>query len=178
MKGRRESIAIAAIIVLAILVTGIATYDLLSPHNGQGQQGTTQALSAQPVVDVILPSLFRQQGSNSQNAPLNVTSGQNVTLEVDVYTTVSLNLKMQYAAFLLPSGYNGSTSSQGNPSIMSATFNPQTLNINGGAKGISTLRLSIPPTALLGEYSAVISAINVNNSTQTWGDIFQIFVTA
>lgn len=177
MKRRFESMAIAAVIVLAIVVTGVASYDLLSPRTTQPQQSTTYSFVEQPVVDLIIPTLFKQQGSDSSNVPLNVTRGENVTLSIDIYATVNLTITMNYSIYLL-SAPSGSSAAPGtNSTTVLASFNPQSLTVDTRAKGVVTMYLRVLSETPMGDYTAVVSAVNVNNSTQSWGDIFQINVS-
>ena len=70
-----ETIAAVVIVVLVVLVSTIAVLDLLRPPN-TNQQSTRLPFVVQPVVDIIVPALYNNQGSNNDNAPLNVTDGQ------------------------------------------------------------------------------------------------------
>lgn len=177
MKRRYESLAIALIIVLALIVVGVASYDLLSPRTTHAQQSTTYSFVQQPVVDLIIPTLFRQQGSDSGNLPLNVTRGENVPLSIDIYTTVTITFSMKCEIYLLSVRSGTSTASTTNSTTILASFNPQSLIVNASAKGVSTMHLSVLSQTLVGEYTAVVTAVNVYNSTQSWGDIFQINVS-
>ncbi len=177
MKKRHESMAIVVVIVLALIVVGVASYDLLTPRTTHAQQSTSYSFVQQPVVDLIIPTLFRQQGSDSGNLPLNVTRGENVTLSIDVYSTASITFRMQYEIYLLSADSASSTLSGTNSTTMSVDFNPQSLTVDTNAKGVSIMHLSVPSQTPTGIYTAVVTAVNVNNSTQSWGDIFQINVS-
>lgn len=174
-----ETISIAAIIVLAIVAAGIATYYLLTPPRA-GAQTTTYSFIEQPVVDVIIPTLFREQGSNNGNIPLNVTRGESISLAVDVYSTVSLAFEMQFRIFALASeqGSNSSVSSTSNASTsVVAIFSPETLTISGAGETSSNMTLAVSARAPMGEYNSVVSVMNLNNSSQVWGSIVQISIT-
>jgi len=170
MKFGRERAAIFAIIVLVSLITGIAAYDLLGGAPGQ-RNSTTDSFIQQPVVDIIIPSLFSQTATGGVNLPLNLTLGESFSLTVDVYSTVSLNASMEFIASPLTSSTGGVQSSTG---LITGTFDPSILVIGANVKGIATFHVQVSPTANAGAYSSVISVVNAVNSTQVWGDIFQI----
>lgn len=170
-----EVIAIGIIIVLGVAATAIAVYDLLSPP--RSNQTTSLPFVEQPVVDVIVPSLYRNQGSNNVNSPINVTAGQTLTFVVDIYTSVSLNLTMEFKLFS-PFGQstNSSLSTTSVVSTVRAYFSPTELTIQGAGKGSTNLTLGFSSSALPGNYNSVISAVNLNNSSQVWGDVVQVSI--
>lgn len=169
---KTESIAIGVIIVLGVIAASIAVYDLLTPPTS-GQQTTSLPFVEQPVVDVIVPSLFRQQGSNNGNVPLNVTQGETVSMIVNVYTSVSLALKMDFE--VLSGGPSQSNNSSTTESILiTPAFNPDVLNISGAGQGTCNLTLHFSAAVNIGDYNSVISATNINNSSQVWGAIVEI----
>lgn len=173
-----EVIAISIIIVLAIAATTIAVFDLLSPPK-QGQTNPSSHFIEQPVVDVIIPSLFKTEGSNNVNIPINISAGQTMTFAVDVYTTVSLNLTMDFRIFA-PFGQasNSSvTTTESGPRMVVASFNPETLTIHGSSEGSSNMTLAVSNSATPGDYSSVVSAVNLDDSSQVWGDFIQINIT-
>src|SRR5487761_890705 len=96
MKSRREMVAIMVIIVLAVMITGITAYDLLGGTSAQRNSTTSDSFIQQPVVDIIIPSLFSQTSAGGVNLPLNLTLGESFSLTVDVYSTVSLNASMEF----------------------------------------------------------------------------------
>lgn len=169
---RIETIAIGVIVVLAVIVTSVAVFDLVS--SGSNQSTTSLPFVEQPVVDVILPSLFRAQGSGNDNIPLNVTHGQVVTLVVDVYSTVNLNFEMKYDVLTGPT----SNSSTDFNSVVVGSFTPETLSIQADGKGTANLTLTFSASAYAGQYNMVVSAVNLENASQFWGDFFQVNVSA
>lgn len=170
---RVESIAIGVIIILGVIAASIAVYDLMTPPKSN-LQTTSLPFVNQSVVDVIVPSLYRQQGSNSGNVPLNATQGETVSMVVNVYTTVSLTLKMTFD--VISGGLNqtnAGTIAQSS-SMVSATFDPDVLTISGAGQGTCNLTLHFSPVANLGDYNSVVSAVNVNDPSQVWGAVVQI----
>lgn len=161
--------------MLVIIATTVAVFDLLTPPKSS-QPSTSLPFIQQPVVDVIIPSLFRTQGSNNDNMPLNLTQGESMSLTVDVYTTVSLNLKFEFQVLsYVGQSSNGSSSvTEGNSSIVSVAFNPSSLAINGANKGTTNMTVTFSDYAGIGQYNSVVSVVNMNNSTQVWGDLIQI----
>ena len=172
MKSRREMVAIMVIIVLAVMITGITAYDLLGGTSAQRNSTTSDSFIQQPVVDIIIPSLFSQTSTGGVNLPLNLTLGESFSLTVDVYSTVSLNASMEFITTPLTS----STSVQSSTGLITGTFNPSILVIGANGNGITTFHVQVSQTTNVGNYSAVMSVVNAANSTQVWGDIFQINV--
>lgn len=169
-----ESIAIGVIIILGVIAASVAVYDLLTPPTS-GQNTTSLPFVEQPVVDVIVPSLFRQQGSNNGNVPLNVTQGENVSMIVNVYTTVSLALEMDFKVISGgPSQSNTSSITQS--TLITPAFDPDVLNISGAGQGTCNLTLHFSEAVNVGAYNSVISATNIDNSSQVWGAIVEINV--
>lgn len=168
-----ESVAIGVIIVLGVIVASIAVYDLLTPPKSN-QQGTSLPFVVQPVVDVIVPSLFRQQGSDNGNVPLNITQGGSVSMVVNVYSTVSLTLKMSLDVLSGPSNQTNTSSIPQSTSVISASFDPDVLNISGDGQGSCNMTLHFSSAANLGEYNTEVSATNANESSMVWGSFVQI----
>ncbi|MGI0091218.1 MAG: hypothetical protein ACREBS_05875 [Nitrososphaerales archaeon] len=179
LRKQYESIAIIIVIALVISIAAITAYDLLGGAVGQNQPGKTDSFIQQPVVDIIIPSLFRQTSTGGINSPLNLTRGENLSFSVYVYSTVDLNVSMEFRAFQLASVslQAGSTSSNNNVSeTMSVAFDPSFFKVGEDGSGNTTINLHVKTSAQVGAYSAVISASNLNNSSETWGDILQINV--
>ena len=174
MNSRREMAAIIVIIVLAIMITGITAYDLLGGTSAQRNSTTSDSFIQQPVVDIIIPSLFSQTSTGGVNLPLNLTLGESFSLTVDVYSTVFLNASLEFITTLLTSSTGGVQAASGQ---ITGTFDPSILVIGANGKGITTFHVQVSQTANVGNYSTVISVVNAVNSTQVWGDIFQIHVT-
>ena len=155
------------------MITGITAYDLLGGTSAQRNSTTSDSFIQQPVVDIIIPSLFSQTSTGGVNLPLNLTLGESFSLTIDVYSTVSLNASMEFIATPLASSTGGAQSSTG---MITGTFDPSILVIGANGKGITTFHVQVSPTANVGNYGTVISVVNAANSTQVWGDIFQINV--
>lgn len=173
---RLERVAIAIIIVLVVVVTTIAVVDILTPPRS-GRSTTSLPFVVQPVVDVIVPALFNDQGSKNLNAPLNATGGQSITLSVSIYATIALNCKMEYQIFsLLGANSSNSTTSATSP-LTSISFSPEILSIESGGKGTTNMTIIFSSSAIPGEYNSVLSAVNLDNSSQTWGDLIQVIVS-
>ena len=88
--NRNEKYGVAIIVLLVIIISLVAVYDI-SGRQTNDQTGTNSFIS-EPVVDIILPSLFRETSTGGQNEPLNVTVGQTDTLAIRVYPNANLNL--------------------------------------------------------------------------------------
>lgn len=168
---RIETVAIGVIVILAVIVTSVAVFDLLTPPKSN-QPDTTFPFIEQPVVDVIVPALSREQGSGNNNIPLNVTVGQVVSLVVNVYSTVNLNVSVDYKVLTGPTTNNSSPDL-----VVNGSFSPETLSIGADEKGTTNMTFAISPSAFMGQYNMVISAINLDNSSQFWGDFFQVNVS-
>ncbi len=156
--------------MLAIIIASVAVYDFAT---SQPQNVTpTNSFLHEPVVDVIIPALFRQTSTGGVNSPLNMTPGESTNVIVQVYPTVNVNVTMQFRYFSL--SQNGSITGQN--STITGTFNPSKLNILSGKEGNTNLSLGISQSAQDGEYNAVISAIDTQNSSEVWGVILQVNV--
>ena len=159
---------------LAIIAATIAGLTLLG---SQGHQTQTESNSfiEEPVVDILIPALFRETSTGGINAPLNVSRGQSVSLTVQLYPTTSLNVSMLFRYFILGGLNNNQTSTNQNSSqYLSAKFDPQILTIEAGKTVNTTMRLEISQAATKGQYNSVVSAVNLQNSSQIWGVIIQI----
>jgi hypothetical protein len=168
--NKNEKIASLVIVILAIIIATVAVYDFVA---SQAQNSIPpNSFPQEPVVDIIIPTLFRETAAGGINAPLNVTAGDAVQLTVQVYPTISLNVVMQFRYYSLS---NNETSSKTNSTII-ATFNPSQLDIGADLRGNITMSLGIAQNATAGEYSAVVSAVDLKNATDVWGAIFQINV--
>lgn len=169
---RIETVAIGVIVILAVIVTSVAVFDLLAPPKSN-QSNTSFPFVEQPVVDVIVPALSREQGSGNNNIPLNVTAGQVVSLAVYVYSTVNLNVSVGYKVL------TGPTTNNSSPDLLDkGSFSPETLSIGADGKGITNMTFTISPRAYTGQYNMVVSAVNLDNSSQFWGDFVQVNVSA
>jgi hypothetical protein len=171
--NRNEKYGVAIIVLLVVIISLVAVYDISSRQTND-QTGTNSFIS-EPVVDIILPSLFRETSTGGQNEPLNVTVGQTDTLAIRVYPNVNLNLTMVFKYYLLTSSFTSSVSNNSSQSIL-ANFVPSNLNIKAGKMGNTSMTLQVSRTASVGQYAAVISALNLDNSSEVWGVLVQINV--
>jgi hypothetical protein len=175
LRTRFETIGIIIVVALAAIISAIAVNDLLGGPSKQNS-ATTNSFIQQPVVDIIIPTLFAQTATGGVNSPLNLTLGESYSLTVEVYTTVALNASLIFHA--LPLGSSSTSElSQGTSGPISGIFNPADLMMEANGKGISTFSIAVSDSASVGAYNAVVSAVNLDNSSQIWGDIFQINVT-
>lgn len=157
-------------VVLAIIAAGIAGATLL---NGSPNQTETNSFITQPVLDIIIPSLFHETSTGGINSPLNASAGQSISLTVQLFPSTNLNVSMQFRYFLMNSS-SSSISPQGNASSLSAMFHPLDLTIAGGKTANVTMDLAISASTVKSHYTSVISAVNLQNSSQVWGVIMQI----
>jgi len=169
--NKPEKLGVTVVVILVIVISLIAVYDI-SNNQTQGQAGTNLFIQ-QPVVDILVPSLFRETSTGGQNVPLNITSGQTDSIVIQVYPTVDLNITMGFQYYFLSTNESSSSS---NPGSISATFDPSDLRIDMGKTENTSITLHVSPNAPLGQYDAVISAFNSANSSQVWGVIVQINV--
>lgn len=173
---RLETVAVGIIVVLVIVVSTIAVFDLLTPPK-TNQHSTSLPFVVQPVVDVIVPSLYTNQGSNNDNIPLNVTGGQVVILAVNIYSTANLNFTMEYRVLSYSGGTENDSATIASSLLANASFSPETLVVQGDGNGTTKLTVAFSSSAVPGEYNSVITAVNLDNSSQEWGDILQVNVT-
>jgi hypothetical protein len=171
--NKNEKFGVTVVVLLVITISLVAIYDI---GNSQinGQTGTNSFIS-EPVVDILLPSLFRETSTGGQNEPLNVTVGETDTLAIQIYPNVNLNLTMEFRYYFLGTTFSSTTSSNSSQSIL-AQFFPPSLSINADKTGNTSVTLQVSRTASLGQYNAIISALNTENSSEVWGVIVQINV--
>ncbi|HXQ93506.1 MAG TPA: hypothetical protein VN739_10920 [Nitrososphaerales archaeon] len=169
--NKPEKLGVTVVVILVIVISLVAVYDI-SNNQTQGQVGTNSFIQ-QPVVDILVPSLFRETSIGGQNVPLNITNGQSDSIVIQVYPTVDLNITMEFQYYLLSTNESSRSS---DPGSISATFNPSNLRIDAGKTENTSMTLRVSPSAPLGQYNAVISAFNSANSSQVWGVIVQINV--
>jgi hypothetical protein len=172
-----EIAAIITIIALALVITSVTAYDLLGRPGAQGLSITTGTFIQQPVVDVIVPSLFRSGSTGGINAPLNLTQGETISLPVTVYSVAAINVTAEFRITPLSLSQTATSSLANSSSIISWSFAPGSFQVEPNGKANTTLKLDVPYLMPLGTYSAVISAANTDNSSQIWGDILQINIT-
>jgi hypothetical protein len=177
VKRRYEWVAVAVIVVLAIAVISITTYNLLVKQTARGPtQTTSEPFVVQPVVDVIIPSLFRQGPTGGINSPLNLTVGQNESIQIEIYSSVHLNASMEFNMYALSTSQQASLTGQMGNASVNWEFNPILVNVPVNGKANTTLSLNVSSQTATGTYNAVVTAVNSDNSTQMWGDIFEIVI--
>jgi len=168
--NKNEKVASLIIVILALIITTVAVYDFMS---SQSQNSVPpNSFPQEPVVDIIIPALYRQTSTGGINAPLNVTAGESANLTIQVYPTVGLNVTMQFRYFSMSNNESNSNTN----STITATFYPSRLEIGAGFRGNTTMSLGISQSAPPGEYNAVVSAVDLKNVSEVWGAIFQVKV--
>jgi hypothetical protein len=161
MTATRKTLLIISVAIVIAAAAGLGAFTY-SWQNGQTG-------SAEPVVDVIIPSLaVYLSGGGGVNRALNMSAGSNTTLEVDIYSTETVVLNLTFHAYHL-----GRVPA---PSTLLWHFNPSSLKVQDGSKAVSLLTLIIPPNAAPGTYNAVVSAFDALNQTLVWGTFFQVNV--
>jgi hypothetical protein len=163
---KTERIAIVLIALLTAAIIGVAVYDFVFVPNSQKSPITTSFLN-EPVVDVIIPKLFE----GGENAPLNVSLGEHMALQVRIYPTVELDVMMDFRVISSSSGGNYSNA-------ILATFDPGTVDVSANSNGNTTMNIYVPLNTTTGTYDSVVSAVNLSNSSQYWGPIVQIDVSS
>ncbi len=172
-----EKILAIIVVVLAIIAATIAALSLLWGPRPQNP-ATANSFIGEPVVDIIIPSLFRTTSTGGINAPLNASGGQSLALTIQLFPTTNLNVSMQFRYFVL-GGLADNSSSSGTQNFsssqfLSAKFNPPALSIIAGKTANTTMQLTITKNAIQGKYNSVVSAVNMQNSSQIWGVIIPI----
>ena len=173
-KVERISILIIAVLSVAIVV-GVAADLFLgqNQHQSTSTSITSNSFIEEPVVDLIVPQLFRQTSTGGINAPLNVTDGENVSLIVEIYpAAVSVNVSMEYRSFFL----SGTNASNDNAGPFAVTFKPEFLSIARGKEGNTTVNLAVSAASPPGDYNLIISAVDVQNSSYVWGVIVPVSI--
>ena len=166
-----KSIAIVVIVLVSLLAT-VAAYSYSITQN-QSPKVCNTCFVTQPVADLIIPSLVSHSNNGgATNLALNVTRGQNVSLIVEIFPSVPINVTMHFRILSKPS-----TKLNSSDAIVSS-FTPETLSIQGLSSENCTLFLSFASYAPTGAYSVVVSAIDSSNSNWTWGTIFTINISA
>jgi hypothetical protein len=177
--NKLERRAALVAVLLAIVAAAIAGANLYFNGNASNQT-TPNSFIIQPVLDIIIPSLFHESSTGGVNAPLNVSAGQSLSLSVQLFPITDLNVSMQFRYFALNENSTVSFSSSninqsGQP--LAATFTPSSVKLGAEHAVNLTMQLAISPDAMIGRYNTVISATNLQNSSQVWGVIVQINIT-
>lgn len=168
---RRTVLVLAAAMVAFALV---ASFELGFLPAGQGRTSSTPCMNCgfkEPVVDLIMPAIGSSGNSSNPDRSINMSLGASKSFEVDLYPTLAVNFSMDFAVLVSPGGGSSTAYSP------SATFQPQTLEVGANAKGATTMTISVPNSAEGGTYYVVVSALNVDNSSQVWGLYFQLQVS-
>jgi hypothetical protein len=168
MKLRLYAVAATTVLIIAVLI--LATFIYVSNSHQQKDDSSTSSSTnsffGEPVVDIIIPTLY----SNGINAPLNLTTGSNASLLIEVFPTV--NLKCVFRA-------NVSSLSDPNENLsdmISTSITPGMLTIAQESSANTTLRITASTAAQQGGYSVTVTAINSDNESQYWGAIFRLNV--
>ena len=166
-----------ALIIIAGLMAGAVILGVLFIRPGITNGRTSLCQSCfvnEPVVDVILPALAKNSGGgvSTSNAPLNITRGSTQTLEVQVYPTIDVSVKLVFRVLFAPVATNSSSTSW-----ISATFTPGQISVASQKRGVSTLSLSVSSIAPLGTYNAAVSAEETTNTSVVWGTFFMTNVS-
>ena len=167
-----ERIATIIIVLLVVIIASVAIYDFSINHDQN--VNSSSSFSQEPIVDIIVPSLYRQTAQGGVNTPLNLSSGETRNFVVQIYPTVDVNLFMQFRSFSL-SSISG-TLAAGENSTITCRFNPFNLIISAGSHQNTTVSLMVSSSARIGFYTLVISAVDSRNSSEVWGVILQINV--
>lgn len=166
MLSRAITNLIAVLIILIIVAAGAVGYFLMQPRVTT-TTNCTGCFIQQPVVDVIIPELASKTDQNGGlNEQLNVTAGQTVSLHVQIFTEAPVNVTLYFKFFATNESQN-----------ITASLSPDTLMVPTLGNATSLLRISFPPNLKQGAYSAVVSAVDIQNSSWVWGDYFNIEVT-
>lgn len=161
MKFHISRIAAAIIIIVMVAIGAVATFEYLYPQQNRGLAICTTCFVNQQVVDVVIPSLVSTSGGGANNLELNATRGENLSLIVQVFPSQDLNLTMGLHILSFP--VSGSANS------LSANFNPRTLSIAATTHGNTTVMIRIRSDAALGAYTLAVTAVNLENTSQSWG---------
>lgn len=163
MKFSVSRVAAAVIIIVIVAIGSVATIEYFNSQQKHGSTICTTCFVNQQVVDVIIPSLVSTSGgAGGNNLPLNATRGENVSLIVQVYPTEELNVTMGLRILSFPTA--GTTNS------VSATFSPVTLSIAAASHSNTTMTLHIQSDAGVGAYTLAVTAVNLENASQSWGN--------
>jgi hypothetical protein len=173
--NKRERRAALIAVLLAIVAAAIAGVNLLL-SSSTPKVNTSNSFIAQPVLDIIVPSLFHESSTGGVNAPLNASRGQTLSLTVQLFPTTNLNVSMQFRYFILNGSATQTSSSKENPEYLSAVFYPSETKLTAGRTTNVTMQLVVSSSATIGQYNSVLSAENVQNSSQIWGVIMQVNV--
>lgn len=157
---------VAAISVIIIAGSIFAAFNYLSGSHQQKNGLSTNSFFEEPVVDIIIPTLYR----NGANTPLNLTRGSSASLAVEIFPQV--NLKCVVGANVS----SISSPSENLSDVIWTSISPDVLTIAQESSANATLRITANPTAQMGQYSVTVTAINYDNESQYWGAIFQLNV--
>jgi hypothetical protein len=155
-------VAAAAIIVVIVAIGSVAAFEYMNPQQNHGSTICSTCFVNQQVVDVIIPSLVSSSGgAGGNNLPLNASRGANVSLIVQVFPSKALNVSMGLHILSFPIA--------GSSDSVLSTFNPAILAITSNSHGNSTLTISIGSDAPIGAYVLAVTAVNLENASQSWG---------
>lgn len=121
-------------------------------------------------MDVVIPSLATsEQGGGETNSQLNASTGMNYTIQVQLFSTLQLNVTMSFAAYYTGANTAGSAD-------VGATFEPRSLTLRSTGGTTVLLTVIVPPNAAIGAYNAVVTAVDASDPSQVWGTFFEISV--
>jgi hypothetical protein len=160
------ALAGAAVIVAAVVLVS-------APLVGSNTPTCTQCFQTEPIVDIVSPSLGNATSSVNQNRTIDMQAGTSAVLEIDVYPTISVNLTLEFGTVL---AYSTAGTSSSTGVLPTALFQPSTLTIGSNSKGASSMTVTVPQLATKGTYDSVVSAVNLQNSSEVWGLYFQLVV--
>ena len=169
------SLQFAALIVIIVLVIGGAiAYRLATSRSGSSRTDSIceTCFPGEPVGDVIIPTLSQGVGGGDANRPLNLTQGENSTLGVDVYLTISANVSMGFKIESSPS------SRTTNSAAILYLFKPETFQAETNRNASTILSLSVSKDATVGSYSALVTVSDMDNASNSWGTLVQLNIAA
>lgn len=198
-------VVITSALIIVIVSGGVVSYLLFFNQNrsfGNTRSSTSvtscyvnnSCFVEEPVGDVIIPKLSNSLGSNEvSNNVLNMTRGESLSLAVLVYPTINVNVTMELQLFppvesnvsatVTTSAYSSSNASSSSSaygsnenSSIAAKFNPIGMHIKAYGNSTTIMALSVSKDAIVGTYSAVVSAVDAENSSIVWGASFEINV--
>jgi len=175
---------IIVVVIIAILGGSLIVESVIHPQTNVTSLSSTttvcpQCFPTMPIGDVIIPALAPNAQSGGVNEPLNLTLGEKVTLEVDVYLTINANVGMKSEVFppiVRSSSSNSDISTQVTSIPISISFGPASLSALDNVKASTNMTIQVSSSAQTGQYYVSITAFDTANSSIIWGDYFQMNV--
>jgi hypothetical protein len=170
------SLQFASLIVIIVLVIGGAiAYRLATSRSGSSSRTESiceTCFPGEPVGDVIIPTLSQGVGGGYANRSLNLTQGENTTLGVNVYLTISANVSMGFKIESSPS------SATTNSAAILYLFTPEAFHAETNRNASTILNLSVSKDATTGSYSALVTVSDIDNASNSWGTLVQLNIAA